>query len=108
MVDIEDCNEDADSRSSQSPKHMRNSQNPGQSPGGPVPIRPTPFSALAAAAVAWGGVPWPGARQMPHFGPPGLFPGQGFGPNGLSGKNENPFRLFEELFKDRFGLYCGR
>ncbi|KAH8338418.1 hypothetical protein KR059_003277 [Drosophila kikkawai] len=50
---------------------------------GHVPIRPTPFSALAAAAVAWtgmgAGVPWPGARQMPPFGPPGLFPGQGFG-----------------------------
>lgn len=88
MVDIEDCNEDNDSRSSQSPKHMRSSQNAGQnSSGGPVPIRPTPFSALAAAAVAWGGVPWPGARQMPPFGPPGLFPGQGFGPGGMSGKN---------------------
>lgn len=56
------------------------------SPGGPlsghVPIRPTPFSALAAAAAAWGvggGMPWPGARQMTPFGPPGLFPGQGFG-----------------------------
>jgi hypothetical protein len=37
-------------------------------------IRPTPFSALAAAAAAWGsGVPgWP-ARQMPPFGAPGLF-----------------------------------
>lgn len=91
MVDIEDCNEDNDSRSSQSPKHMRSSQNPGQSPsGGPVPIRPTPFSALAAAAVAWGGVPWPGARQMPPFGPPGLFPGQGFGPGGMTGKNAIP------------------
>lgn len=89
MVDIEDCNDDNDSRSSQSPKHMRSSQHPGQNPaGGPVPIRPTPFSALAAAAVAWGGVPWPGARQMPPFGPPGLFPGQGFGP-GMSGKHRN-------------------
>lgn len=89
MVDIEDCNEDNDSRSSQSPKHMRSSQSQGHSPagGGPVPIRPTPFSALAAAAVAWGGVPWPGARQMPPFGPPGLFPGQGFGPGGMSGRN---------------------
>lgn len=52
-----------------------------------VPIRPTPFSALAAAAVAWGGigntgVPWPGPRQMPPFGPPGLFPGQPFAPGG--------------------------
>lgn len=49
---------------------------------GHVPIRPTPFSALAAAAFhgigAASGIPWPGARQMPTF-PPGMFPGQGFG-----------------------------
>lgn len=49
---------------------------------GHVPIRPTPFSALAAAAFhgigAAGGIPWPGARQMPTF-PPGMFPTQGFG-----------------------------
>jgi homeobox protein MSX len=55
---------------------------------GHIPIRPTPFSALAAAAAAWGGmgggVSWPG-RQMPPFGPPGLFPGQGFGPGQLVG-----------------------
>ncbi|XP_053669405.1 muscle segmentation homeobox [Anopheles marshallii] len=61
---------------------------------GHVPIRPTPFSALAAAAAAWGGmsggVPWPGARQMPPFGPPGLFPGQGFGAGQLGGDNEPP------------------
>lgn len=56
--------------------------------GGHVPIRPTPFSALAAAAAAWGGigggVPWPGARQLTPFGPPGLFHGQGF-PGQLGG-----------------------
>uniref|UniRef100_A0AAG5CVU4 Homeobox domain-containing protein n=1 Tax=Anopheles atroparvus TaxID=41427 RepID=A0AAG5CVU4_ANOAO len=57
---------------------------------GHVPIRPTPFSALAAAAAAWGGVPWPGTRQMPPFGPPGLFPGQGFGGGQLGGDNEPP------------------
>lgn len=49
---------------------------------GHVPIRPTPFSALAAAAFhgigAAGGIPWPGAGRMPQF-PPGMFPGQGFG-----------------------------
>lgn len=49
---------------------------------GHVPIRPTPFSALAAAAFhgigAASGIPWPGARQMPTF-PPGMFPTQGFG-----------------------------
>lgn len=48
---------------------------------GHVPIRPTPFSALAAAAFhgigAAGGIPWAGGRQMPTF-PPGMFP-QGFG-----------------------------
>lgn len=48
---------------------------------GHVPIRPTPFSALAAAAAFHGigasGIPWPG-RQMPTF-PPGMFPTQGFG-----------------------------
>lgn len=59
---------------------------------GHVPIRPTPFSALAAAAATWGGMggsmPWAAAaaaaagRQMQPFGPPGLFPGQGFGPGG--------------------------
>lgn len=52
--------------------------------GNHVPIRPTPFSALAAAtAAAWngmgnGGPAWPGARQMPLFGS-NMFPGQGFG-----------------------------
>ena len=54
--------------------------------GGPHPIRPTPFSALAAAAAAWGGMNnggWPG-RQMPPFGPPGLFPAQGF-PSQMNG-----------------------
>lgn len=49
---------------------------------GQVPIRPTPFSALAAAAAFHGigtasGIPWPGARQMQAF--PGMFPAQGFG-----------------------------
>lgn len=51
--------------------------------GGHVPIRPTPFNAIAAAAAAAWGVPWP--RQMPPFGPPGLFPGQGFGPGHVPG-----------------------
>lgn len=57
--------------------------------GNHVPIRPTPFSALAAAAAAWngmgsGGLPWPGARQMPPFGS-GMFPGQGFGGGHVGG-----------------------
>lgn len=107
IVDIEDMNADDSPRSTpdgldSSSKSLEGSHGgpPGSGVGsshmpstilspaalaasGHVPIRPTPFSALAAAAVAWGGmgggVPWPGARQMPPFGPPGLFPGQGFG-----------------------------
>ncbi|SPP82876.1 muscle segmentation homeobox [Drosophila guanche] len=101
IVDIEDMNADDSPRSTpdglesrkslESPhggNHGSQMQSTILSPAalaasGHVPIRPTPFSALAAAAVAWGGmgagVPWPGARQMPPFGPPGLFPGQGFG-----------------------------
>lgn len=51
-------------------------------------IRPTPFSALAAAAAAWGmnnGVPgWPGRQMHPSFRPPELFPGQGL-PGQLNG-----------------------
>lgn len=97
IVDIEDCNGNDDSRS-HSPKQMASSPGSGQSVlaspnslAGHVPIRPTPFSALAAAAVAWGGmgggVPWPGSRQMgPFGGPPGLFPGGTFGPGGMTGK----------------------
>uniref|UniRef100_A0A1I8NV64 Homeobox domain-containing protein n=2 Tax=Stomoxys calcitrans TaxID=35570 RepID=A0A1I8NV64_STOCA len=99
IVDIEDMNADDSPRST--PDGLDSSKSPDEghnslansphllSPAvlaasGHGPIRPTPFSALAAAAVAWGGiggagVPWPGARQMPPFGPPGLFPGQGFG-----------------------------
>ncbi|CAO1441785.1 unnamed protein product, partial [Diamesa hyperborea] len=72
--------------------------------GGHVPIRPTPFSALAAAAAAWGGmgggVPgWPG-RQMPPFGPPGLFPGQSF-PGQLTGDNNEPPRIKCNLRKHK-------
>jgi homeobox protein MSX len=86
-VDIEDMNGELSTNGQKlSPGLM-----PPQSlVGGPVPIRPTPFSALAAAAAAWGGMGngvggWPG-RQMPPFGPPGLFPGQGF-PNQMNGGN---------------------
>jgi hypothetical protein len=73
IVDIEDVKNENSTNEKGSSSLM-----PGQAP----PIRPTPFSALAAAAAAWGmnnGVPgWPN-RQMQHFGPPGLFPGQPFG-----------------------------
>jgi homeobox protein MSX len=79
-VDIEDVNSE---NSTNEKRPSLNSSMPHQSLiGGPVPLRPTPFSALAAAAAAWGGmsangVPgWP-SRQMPPFGPHGLpFPGQ--------------------------------
>ncbi|KAI9584692.1 hypothetical protein GQX74_006587 [Glossina fuscipes] len=99
IVDIEDMNNEDSPRST--PDNLDTSKSPAEIPSsltnsphllspaalaasGHVPIRPTPFSALAAAAVAWGGiggagVPWPGPRQIPPFGPPGLFPGQGFG-----------------------------
>ncbi|XP_040154445.1 muscle segmentation homeobox [Anopheles arabiensis] len=110
IVDIEDMDQELSESGSQ-PGGRKGSGSPGSPsamgmghgspPGaalaaaaGHVPIRPTPFSALAAAAAAWGGmsggVPWPGARQMPPFGPPGLFPGQGFGAGQLGGDNEPP------------------
>ncbi|EDW39090.1 GL13893 [Drosophila persimilis] len=70
-----------------------------------VPIRPTPFSALAAAAVAWGsmgaGVPWPGARQMPPFGPPGLFPGQGFGGDANEPPRDQQLLSLEKKFREK-------
>ncbi|XP_036323359.1 muscle segmentation homeobox [Rhagoletis pomonella] len=116
IVDIEDMNADDSPRStpdgmdsSKSPEalssHMANSPHllspAALAASGHVPIRPTPFSALAAAAVAWGGigagVPWPGARQMPPFGPPGLFPGQGFG----GGDNNEPPRIKCNLRKHK-------
>uniref|UniRef100_A0A182NCI0 Uncharacterized protein n=1 Tax=Anopheles dirus TaxID=7168 RepID=A0A182NCI0_9DIPT len=100
IVDIEDMDHELSEGGSQ-PSGRKGSGSPGSpstlglphgsppSLAGHVPIRPTPFSALAAAAAAWGGmsggVPWPGARQMPPFGPPGLFPGQGFGAGQLGG-----------------------
>jgi len=83
-VDIEDMNSENSTNDHKSPSGLP----PHSMIGGPGPIRPTPFSALAAAAAAWGGMNngvggWPG-RQMPPFGPPGLFPGQGF-PNPMNG-----------------------
>lgn len=77
IVDIEDVRNENSTNEKQA--GQGGSLMPGQAP----PIRPTPFSALAAAAAAWsmnnGGVPgWPG-RQMQAFGPPGLFQGQPFG-----------------------------
>ncbi|XP_053698430.1 muscle segmentation homeobox [Sabethes cyaneus] len=99
IVDIEDINND---NSSSDPGHPDKGspallqQSAALAAAGHVPIRPTPFSALAAAAAAWGGMsggmPWQAAaaRQMGPFGPPGLFPGQGFGTGQLGGDNEPP------------------
>lgn len=112
IVDIEDMNADDDSPRS-TPDGPESSKSHASMPSSPhilspaalaasghVPIRPTPFSALAAA-VAWGGigggVPWPGARQMPPFGPPGLFPGQGFG----GGDSNEPPRIKCNLRKHK-------
>jgi homeobox protein MSX len=87
-VDIEDVNSENSTNGQKSSSGLLPSQS---LVGGAVPIRPTPFSALAAAAAAWGGMnngvgAWPG-RQMPPFGPPGLFPGQGFPGQMNGGKN---------------------
>lgn len=90
IVDIEDIRNDNSSTPNELDKSTQQMLAASSALGGHVPIRPTPFSALAAAAAAWGGIgagmPWPGARQMPPFGPPGLFPGQGFGPGPNGGK----------------------
>lgn len=111
-IDIEDMNNDSrstpgldSSKSPEMPNSMQSSPHilsPSAAAlaAGHVPIRPTPtFSALAAA---WGGivggVPWPGARQMPPFGPPGLFPGQSFGPGG---ENNEPPRIKCNLRKHK-------
>ena len=88
-VDIEDCENSTNGHHQKSSGLM-----PPQSMiSGAHPIRPTPFSALAAAAAAWGGMNngvggWPG-RQMQPFGPPGMFPGQGFPGQMNGGKNRN-------------------
>jgi homeobox protein MSX len=77
IVDIEDVNNENSTNLDKSPSLIPASA----LMGGHVPIRPTPFSALAAAAASYGigsGMLWPGARQMQPFGPPGLFPGQNF------------------------------
>lgn len=91
-VDIEEMN----SENSTNERKSSSGLPPHEMMGGPGPIRPTPFSALAAAAAAWGGMNngaggWPG---RPPFGPPGMFPGQGF-PNLMNGgkKIRNKFRL---------------
>ena len=75
IVDVEDMHQE----------NSTNSKSPSLIPAsliGQSPIRPTPFSALAAAAAAWGGMgggmPWQGRQMPPGFGPPGFFGQQGF------------------------------
>lgn len=100
IVDIEDVNQETNSPTPEH-NHLNKSQilHSQSLQGGHHPIRPTPFSALAAAAVAWGGmggsVPWPGARQISPFGPPGLFPGQSFGPGpGNGGEFSKTIKIY--------------
>lgn len=55
---------------------------------GQTPIRPTPFSALAAAAAAWSGIggtiQWSNSRQITPFGPPSIFNAHTFGSSQLT------------------------
>lgn len=90
IVDVEDVKNDNSTNSSniESP-HKGDLLQSHPLVSGQALIRPTPFSALAAAAAAWGmnnGVPgWPGRQIPPPFGrPPELFPGQGL-PGQLNG-----------------------
>ncbi|XP_055375981.1 muscle segmentation homeobox [Condylostylus longicornis] len=124
IVDIEDMNADDDRSTpgldSKSPPVSVMSAMTGATqqmltgpPGlaGHVPIRPTPFSALAAAAAAWGnmggGMSWSAAaaaaagRQLPPFGPPGLFPGQGPFGSGIGGDSNEPPRIKCNLRKHK-------
>jgi hypothetical protein len=81
IVDVEDMRNDHSTNGSrvESPKE-RDAMHAHHLAAGQALIRPTPFSALAAAAAAWGmnnGVPgWPGRQMHPSFGRPELFPGQ--------------------------------
>jgi hypothetical protein len=91
IVDVEDVKNDNSTNSSniESPPKGSDVMHAHSLVAGQALIRPTPFSALAAAAAAWGmnnGVPgWPG-RQLhgPPFPRPDLFPGQGM-PGQLNG-----------------------
>ncbi|KAG5677713.1 hypothetical protein PVAND_007445 [Polypedilum vanderplanki] len=94
IVDVEDVRNENSTNSSnvESPK-SGDAMHAHQLVAGQALIRPTPFSALAAAAAAWGmnnGVPgWPNRQIPPPFRPPELFPGQVL-PGQLNGNNELP------------------
>lgn len=85
IVDIEDVNNENSAIISleKSGNILQNSVLNGQ-----IPIRPTPFSALAAAAAAWSGisgtVQWANTRQIASFGTPGIFNTQPFGSSPLT------------------------
>lgn len=82
IVDIEDLRNENTSTPNELDKHTQQMLAAQSALSGHVPIRPMPFALASVFNQFGGGVPWPGARQMP-FGAPGLFHGQGFpGPNG--------------------------
>lgn len=64
IVDIEDINNE----NTEIIQLKRNHKIPCSSVSGSIPIRPTPFSAIAAAAVTWsgvgGGLQWSASRQL--------------------------------------------
>lgn len=89
IVDVEDVKNDNSTNSSNIESPPKNDVlHAHHLVAGQALIRPTPFSALAAAAAAWGmnnGVPgWPGRQMPPSFRPPDLFHGQGL-PGQLNG-----------------------
>lgn len=83
IVDVEDVRNDNSTNSSNMHSSLKASDvlHTHSLVAGQALIRPTPFSALAAAAAAWGmnnGVPgWPHSRQIPPPFRPELFAGQG-------------------------------
>lgn len=64
IVDIEDINNE----NTEMTILKKTQKYPCSSGGGSIPIRPTPFSAIAAAAVTWsgvgGGLQWSASRQL--------------------------------------------
>uniref|UniRef100_A0A336LZF9 CSON008908 protein n=1 Tax=Culicoides sonorensis TaxID=179676 RepID=A0A336LZF9_CULSO len=88
IVDIEDINNENSISST-----VENSFNV-STLNGQTPIRPTPFSALAAAAAAWSGIggtlQWSNSRQVTSFGPPGIFNTHTFGASQLNSVRVHP------------------
>lgn len=79
IVDVEDLQNGVQSEDEESASRGNDKERLG-------PIRPTPFSALAAAAAAYHGLGWPGPSPVvPSFGP--LF--QSHFPGHMSGMNSS-------------------